>query len=530
YEWLPLGLRVLRKVENIIREQMNNAGALEVFLPALQPRELWDKTKRWDAYGKELMRLHDRHERDFCLGPTHEEIITNQVAREVRSYRDLPLNLYQFQTKFRDEIRPRFGVMRAREFLMKDAYSFDVNDASAEESYKVMYETYNNIFKRSGLEFKVVEADTGAIGGSFSHEFMVLADTGESKIVYCECGYAANFEKAAAEIEQKSGDKQISAHSLEKVKTPNVKTVIEVSQFLKVPEHRFIKSLVYDAGGAHIMVLIRGDREVNEHKLASYLKCTDIRLASEEDVLSIFSCPIGFLGPVGLKDIRIIADNTIENIKDGVTGANAVDYHYIHIDTARDINISEKADLINVNESDKCIKCGKKLSFTRGIETAHVFKLGTKYSEPLEALYLDDKGEKKHIVMGCYGIGVSRVVAAAIEQNNDENGIIWTWALAPYHICIVPVDVTNKELMATAVEIYEMLGRNGYEVLLDDRNERAGVKFKDMDLIGIPVRITIGRKFLETGKAEIKSRRTGEIELKKKEDIAGYIEKIKEKL
>jgi prolyl-tRNA synthetase len=529
YEWLPIGLKVLRKVENIIRREMNNAGALEVFLPALQPKELWEKSSRWDMYGKELMRLKDRHDHMFCLGPTHEEIITNQVARDVKSYRDLPVNLYQFQTKFRDEIRPRFGIMRAREFLMKDAYSFDIDDKASEQSYKTMYETYKKIFESCGLNFKVVEADSGMIGGSFSHEFMVLADTGESKICYCDCGYSANLEKASSNIPY-SLDKNETQKNIEKIKTPNLKTVDEVSEFIKIPKEKFIKSLVYKVNDKFIMVLVRGDREVNEYKLSSYLKTPNINLAKEEEILKEFSSPVGFLGPVNLKDVRIILDKSVKNIMNAVTGANELDCHYMNVNINRDFNCDEEADISNVEENDICIHCGKKLQFTYGIEVGHVFKLGTKYSEPMGAFYIDEKGIKKPIIMGCYGIGVSRVVAAAIEQSNDKDGIIWPWALAPYHIAVVPLDVSNELIKKTAENIYNNLSKKGYDVIIDDRDERPGVKFKDMDLIGIPIRVTIGKKFLENGNIEIKIRKTQEVSFIKENEVETFIEECKTKL
>lgn len=523
YEWLPLGLRVLKKVENIVREEMNAADALELLLPTILPKELWERSGRWSLYGKELMRLMDRHEREFCLGPTHEEAITDLVAKEVKSYRSFPLTLYQFQTKFRDEIRPRFGVMRAREFLMKDAYSFDVDDAHAEATYQTMYDAYKKIFTRCGLRFSIVEADSGLIGGSFSHEFMVLADTGEELIVSCtSCGYAANLEKATACV---ASPKEAAEQKLiQKVSTPSVKTVEKVSAFLKIPSNHFIKSLVYNVDGALAMVLVRGDRELNEHKLVSYFKCTTCRLATEQEVLSTFNAPVGFLGPVQIPDgIRVVVDTTVKNIVNGVTGANEKDFHLVNVCAVRDFALHEVADLVTVTEGDVCARCGGALSFTRGIEVGHTFKLGTKYSESMGALFLDENGQKKPAVMGCYGIGVSRVVAAAIEQNHDANGIIWPCALAPYHVAIVPIDVNNSTVMHAADEMYHMLTDAGYAVLFDDRDERAGVKFKDMDLIGIPVRVTFGKRFAEDGMVEIKFRRTGEVAYQSKENILEYL-------
>ena len=507
YEWLPLGVKVLKKVENIVREEMNKVDAQEVFLPAFQPKELWEKSGRWEFYGKELVRLSDRHDREFCLGPTHEEVITDLVADIVDSYRQLPIILYQFQTKFRDEIRPRFGVMRSREFLMKDAYSFHSTDADAENGYKIMYQVYKNIFERCGLNYRVVEADSGAIGGNFSHEFMVTAETGESAIASCDCGYAANTEKAVCTIlNQLTESANLKAFA--EVETPNKKTIKEVSEFLNIDVKRFLKTLIYVADKKYVAVLIRGDREVNEIKLAGFLGAVELRMATDEEVLEI-GLPVGFLGPIGLK-IKMVADFSVKNIIDGVCGANKKDYHLINVNFCRDIQVEDTADLMLVQEGDTCVKCGKKLSFSRGIEVGHIFKLGTKYSKPLGAEFLTDEGKRETIVMGCYGIGVSRVVAAAIEQSHDEKGMIWPWALAPYQVAIVCLDIKNEEIFNISNDLYLNLNKN-YDVLFDDRQERPGVKFNDMELLGIPVQIIIGRKFLETRQLEIKIRKTGEV-------------------
>lgn len=510
YEWLPLGLRVLHKVENIIREEMDSIGAQEVSLPAMQPRELWEESGRWDFYGKELIRLKDRNRRDFCLGPTHEEVITDLVRREVRSYKELPLLLYQFQTKFRDEIRPRFGVIRAREFYMKDAYSFDATDKNAETSYNNVFETYSRIFQRCGLKFRSVEAQTGAIGGAFSHEFMVIADTGEEIIVSCKCGYAANLEKAEgvppAKVGGKAG-KRSGLKELEEVETKNMKTVEEVGKFLKEKPDKFIKTLVYKTNGECVIVMVRGDHEVNESKVKSYLGVNEIFLADEKTIKEVTGAPLGFAGPVGLKiKCKLLADYSVEGIVNGVTGANKKDYHLKNVNINRDYSVDEILDLRRAKEGDVCPKCGKTLEFSRGIEVGHTFKLGTKYSKTLRATFLDKDGKEKYFVMGCYGIGVSRIVAAAIEQSHDQNGIIWPLPITPFQVLILPVNYEHEKIRTISNRIYKQLESAGYEVLMDDRDERAGVKFKDADLIGIPIRVTVGEKTLAKNIVEVKLR------------------------
>jgi len=515
YEWLPLGLRVLHKVENIIREEMDSIGAQEVSLPAMQPRELWEESGRWDFYGKELIRLKDRNRRDFCLGPTHEEVITDLVRREVRSYKELPLLLYQFQTKFRDEIRPRFGVIRAREFYMKDAYSFDATDKNAETSYNNVFETYSRIFQRCGLKFRSVEAQTGAIGGAFSHEFMVIADTGEEIIVSCKCGYAANLEKAEgvppAKVGGKAG-KRSGLKELEEVETKNMKTVEEVGKFLKEKPDKFIKTLVYKTNGECVIVMVRGDHEVNESKVKSYLGVNEIFLADEKTIKEVTGAPLGFAGPVGLKiKCKLLADYSVEGIVNGVTGANKKDYHLKNININRDYSVDEILDLRRAKEGDVCPKCGKTLEFSRGIEVGHTFKLGTKYSKTLRATFLDKDGKEKYFVMGCYGIGVSRIVAAAIEQGHDQNGIIWPLPIAPFQVLILPVNYEHEKIRTISNRIYKQLESAGYEVLMDDRDERAGVKFKDADLIGIPIRVTVGEKTLAKNIVEVKLRGEKEV-------------------
>lgn len=525
YEWLPLGLRVLKKVEQIIREEMNAVDGQELFLPTLHPRELWDESGRWALYGEELMRLKDRHRREFCLGPTHEEIITDLVRKEVRSYRQLPLLLYQFQNKFRDEIRPRFGIMRAREFFMKDAYSFDMDEKSAEEQYRKVFLAYEKIFTRCGLKFVSVEADPGTIGGSFSHEFMVLADSGEEEIVSSVCGYAVNSEKAEIPIPSPLVGEGKKLLPLGEVYTPNLTSVEEVGTFLKQPPEKFIKTLIYLADGQPVIILVRGDHILNETKLKNFLNCIKLYLADQATVEKISGAPVGFAGPAKLPNrekIKIFADYAIKSLVNGISGANKKDYHLINLNLGRDYQVDIFADLRKVMPGDLCPRCGEPLQFSRGIEIGHTFKLGTKYSQVLKATYLNGKGEKNFFVMGCYGIGVSRIVAAAIEQSFDENGIIWPVTIAPFPIIVVPIDYQRPSLKQTADKIYSELTEMGLEVLLDDRPERPGVKFKDADLIGIPYRITIGEKLLAQNKVEIKKRNKKEIEVINIEDVPQY--------
>lgn len=533
YEWLPLGLRVLHKVENIIREEMDSIGAQEVSLPAMQPRELWEESGRWDFYGKELIRLKDRNRRDFCLGPTHEEVITDLVRREVRSYKELTLLLYQFQTKFRDEIRPRFGVIRAREFYMKDAYSFDATDKNAETSYNNVFETYSRIFQRCGLKFRSVEAQTGAIGGAFSHEFMVIADTGEEIIVSCKCGYAANLEKAKGVPPAKVGGtagKRSGLKELEEVETKNMKTVEEVGKFLKEKPDKFIKTLVYKTNGECVIVMVRGDHEVNESKVKSYLGVNEIFLADEKTIKEVTGAPLGFAGPVGLKiKCKLLADYSVAGIVNGVTGANKKDYHLKNVNINRDYSVDEILDLRRAKEGDVCPKCGKTLEFSRGIEVGHTFKLGTKYSKTLRATFLDKDGKEKYFVMGCYGIGVSRIVAAAIEQGHDQNGIIWPLPIAPFQVLILPVNYEHEKIKTISNRIYKQLESAGYEVLMDDRDERAGVKFKDADLIGIPIRVTVGEKTLAKNIVEVKLRGEKEVREVEPDQVQELIQELTRK-
>jgi prolyl-tRNA synthetase len=527
YSYLPLGLRSIRKVETIIREEMNRAGAIEVLLPFVQPAELWQESHRWEEYGSELARFKDRHNRDCCLGPTHEEVITDIARKEIRSYRQMPLNLYQIQTKFRDEIRPRFGVMRAREFIMKDAYSFDVDEKGVDESYRKMIEAYTRIFTRCGLKFKAVEAETGLIGGTFSHEFMVLAETGEETIVSCtHCSYAVNIEKAEFRRQTKSGRtrEKGSQKPVQKVLTPEKRTVDEVTQFLHVSPQDLVKTLVFESDKGCVAVLVRGDHEISEKKLKAVWGSENIQLASEETVEEITRAPKGFAGPIGLS-VPILADLDIREMVNYVTGANEKDAHLTYVNTGRDFQVSQFVDIRKFSPGDLCPLCGKETRMDKGIEVGHTFKLGTKYSKAMGATFLDDQGREKEIVMGCYGIGVGRTVAAAIEQFYDQNGIIFPMPIAPFQVLILPVNIKMGILKETAEQLYQTFSENGIEVLYDDREETPGVKFKDADLIGIPLRVTLGEKNLKKGLAEIKKRRTGEILPVKKEEV---LSKIKE--
>lgn len=508
YTYLPLAWRVLKKIEEIVREEMDNAGGQELAMPIMQPAELWHETGRWDVYGDEMFRLKDRHNRDFCLGPTHEEMITTLVRSDVRSYRQLPLMLYQIQNKYRDEIRPRFGLMRGREFIMKDLYSFDKDEEGLDISYKKMYDAYTNIFSRCGLNFRAVEADGGAIGGSNTHEFMVIAESGEAAIVYCEaCDYAANVEKA--ELKPILAGKEAEL-PLEIVDTPNTKTIEAVSQYLGVDIKKNIKAVAFqNEKDEVILAFVRGDHEVNDVKLQNAVGAIVLRMASEEAILAVGGVP-GFMSPIGIKGATIVVDATVMEMYNAVAGANQVDKHYKNINPKRDFKDVLVTDIRLIQVGDPCPHCGKPLKTARGIEAGQVFKLGTKYSKALKAMYLDENGREKPMVMGCYGVGVSRTMAAAIEQNFDEHGIIWPAAIAPYTVVIVPINTKDAEQMEIAEKLYEELKATKIEVLLDDRKERAGVKFKDADLIGYPLRITVGPKAVNEGTVEIKVRRTGE--------------------
>ena len=508
YSYLPLAWRTLRKIEQIVREEMDAKGGQEIAMPIVQPAEIWQQTGRWDVYGDEMFRLKDRHQRDFCLGPTHEEMVTTLVKQDVRSYRQLPLLVYQIQNKYRDEIRPRFGLMRGREFIMKDLYSFDRDTAGLEISYKKMYDAYSQIFSRCGLEFRPVEADPGAIGGSGTHEFMVIADSGEAAIAYCDgCDFAANVEKAellpltsVAEAEK----------PLETVATPGKKTINDVAGYLSLSADRLIKSLAFITEKGPVLALIRGDHEVNEIKLANLLNVLQLEMAGEKEIQSLFHSEPGYIGPVGLTNITIVADASVMNMHNAVCGANEADRHFTNVLPRRDIKPTHVADIRLIREGDPCPRCSSPVKTARGIEVGQVFKLHTKYSQALDATYLDENGQEQLMVMGCYGVGVSRTMAAAIEQHHDADGIVWPASIAPYQVVIVPINTKDEPQMTMAEQIYRELSAAGVEVVLDDREERSGVKFKDADLIGYPLRITVGPKALKENCVELKVRRTKE--------------------
>jgi prolyl-tRNA synthetase len=527
YNLLPLAWRVVKKIENIIREEMDRQGGQEIMMPIIQPAELWQESKRWDVYGAELFRLKDRHDRDFCLGPTHEEIITDLVRGEVKSYKQLPLLLYQIQNKYRDERRPRFGLMRCREFIMKDLYSFDRDEEGLDVSYNKMYEAYSRIFQRCGLKFRPVEADSGAIGGNDTHEFMVLAESGEDTVVYCPdnaCGYAANVERAVSPPDLQDTGEQ--ARPAELVATPGMRTVDQVTAFLGVPAKKLIKTMVYLSEKGAVAALVRGDRDVNEIKLKKALDVINLELAGAEEVERITGAAVGFAGPVGLTGAVIVADEEVTALPNAVSGSNKSDFHYVGVNAGRDFKPGLVADIRLVKAKEPCPRCGSALSEAKGIEVGQVFKLGTKYSKALNAAFLDENGQSRPIVMGCYGIGVTRTMAASIEQNHDENGIIWPVAIAPFHVIVIPVSVRDEAQYGMALRVYRKLLDAGIEVLLDDRNERPGVKFKDADLVGYPVRVTIGSRAVEAGSPEIRLRRDGSTEMVAEGNLVSRISKI----
>lgn len=510
YTYLPLGLRVLRKVEGIIREEMDAIGGQEVLLPIVQPAELWHETGRWSDYGAEMFRLQDRNGRQFCLGPTHEEIVTALVRSEVRSYRQLPLRLYQIQNKYRDEIRPRFGLMRGREFVMKDMYSFDRDEEGLDKSYWDAYHAYERIFTRCGLEARPVEADSGAIGGDVTHEFMVLADAGEDLVLHCTtCSYAANSERAEGVSIERDPALAQELKELTEVATPNASTIEQISAFLQVRPQDCIKTLIYLADGKPVAALIRGDHELNEIKFQKFLGVATLELADSITIYETTGAPVGFAGPVGLK-IPLYADYAIVNLYNAVVGANKDEHHLTNANLERDFQVKAFADLRETQPGDPCPRCSGTLEGARGIEVGQVFKLGTKYSSALGATFLQEDGTETPLIMGCYGIGVGRTVAAVIEKNYDEDGIIWPMSIAPYHVIVVPVSMKDQAQAEAAEKLYQELQDAGVEVVLDDRNERPGVKFKDADLIGFPIRVTIGSKSLEHGQMEITIRRTKE--------------------
>ncbi len=510
YSYLPFGWRSLQKLQEIVRRELARAGAVELQMPAVQPAELWQESGRWQRYGKELLRIRDRHERDFCFGPTHEEVITDIVRRDVRSYRQLPFNMFQIQVKFRDEIRPRFGLMRGREFLMKDAYSFDVDAASLDVSYEAMRQAYCRIFEACRLEYSVVEADTGTIGGSSSHEFMVLAGSGESAVVRCpSCGYAANVEKAVtASLHWHVPDEERAATGRRTVPTPGARSVEEVAAMLGVPRERIVKTLLYETERGLVAVAIRGDREVNEVKLLNFLGAERLQLAGEEQVVAATGAPVGYAGPVELRaGIDLVADESVRGLRDFVCGANAADAHHVGCNWGIDAAPTAWGDLVMVRGGDRCPRCDGTLEELRGIEVGHIFKLGTKYSAPMQCTYLDAEGVSHPMVMGCYGLGIGRTVAAAIEQNHDADGIVWPLPLAPFAVLLVALNPDDEGVRRTAEEIYARLEARGVDVLFDDRDERPGVKFKDADLIGVPVRVVVGAKSLAEGQVEVSLRR-----------------------
>ena len=510
YTYLPLAWRVLKKIERIVREEMDAKGSQELLMPIVQPAEIWQESGRWDVYGAEMFRLQDRHNRCFCLGPTHEEMVTTLIRGDVRSYRQLPLSVYQIQNKYRDERRPRFGLMRGREFIMKDAYSFDRDEAGLDKSYQDMYDAYTNIFTRCGLNFRPVEADSGAIGGSGSHEFMVIADSGEAEIVFCtSCDYAANVEKAELFPLEAQEEAMLTK---EEVVTPDCKTIADVCAYLKLPVDHSVKAVAYNSEKGLILCFVRGDHEVNEIKVINTCGVIDLEMATEEQLAAAGTVG-GYMGPVGIenKKVIVVVDATVMKMHNVCCGANKEGYHFINVNPGRDFTPTYVADIRLIQEGDPCPHCGGEVSKARGIEVGQVFKLFTKYSSALKATYLDENGKEQPMVMGCYGVGVSRTMAAAIEQNYDDNGIIWPIEIAPYHVLVVPVNTKDEASGAKAEEIYMQLKKVGLETVIDDRNERPGVKFKDADLIGYPLRVVVGPKTLTEGKLEVKIRKTGEI-------------------
>ena len=516
YNYMPLGLKVIENVKNIVREEMNNAGAQEFLASALIPAELWQESGRWDAYGAEMFRLKDRHNRDFCLGPTHEEVFTDIVRNEIKSYKQLPLNLYQIQTKYRDERRPRFGVMRSREFIMKDGYSFDKDQEGLDLAYEKMRKAYVNIFNRCGLDAKAVAADSGAIGGSGSAEFMVKSEVGEDDVVFCTaCDYAANIEKAPSIPEHAEKEELME---VEKVETPAVKSIEDLAKFFECSPKKIAKTLIFQADDKVVAVVLRGDREANEVKIANAIgEVIELEMASEEAVKEATGAAVGFAGPMGIKVDMLLVDQEVANMYNFIIGANETDMHLKNVNYGRDFE-GIVGDFRNVTIGEKCPECGKEITISRGTEVGHIFKLGTKYSESMGATFIDEDGKAKPFIMGCYGIGVTRTVASIIEQHNDENGIIWPLEVAPYHVSVIPANVKNEEQATKAEEIYNELRKMGVEALLDDRKERAGVKFKDSELMGIPMRITVG-KMIGEGQVEFKLRNGGEVETLSIEEV-----------
>ena len=533
YNYMPLMWRVLKKVENIVREEMDRAGAQELLMPFVQPKELWEESGRWDAYGKELMRLKDRHDRIMCLGPTHEEIITALARDVIKSYKQMPVNLYQIQSKFRDEVRPRYGLLRGREFIMKDAYSFDTTQEGLDKEYQNMAQAYKRIFDRCGLETKMVQSDSGAIGGSVSHEFMVITDgdAGENDVFYCDCDYSANSNHAVSKLPQAEVDGAKYFSETKIMDTPNTHSIEELCKFLNIPATIILKSLVYIVDKKPVIALIRADKNVEETKLMNAVGGIDIRIASSAEIAELmaekgFDAVPGFIGPKGMTDIPIIADETVREMKNFVVGINQTDKHLVGANLSDIPTIENYVDIRLVEAGDFCPICGKPLKVTKGIEVGNIFQLGTKYSKPMNAVYLDENGKTQPYIMGCYGIGISRTAAAAVEAHNDEHGIKWPIAIAPYHVVIVPVNIKDELQMKVAQDMYDKLQAAGVEVVLDDRDERAGVKFKDADLIGFPFRVTAG-KSLSEGFVEYKIRETEEVlKLTPDEAVQDLINKI----
>jgi len=544
YTYLPFGWKAILKATNIVREEMDKAGAQELSLPILQPSSLWEKSGRWAEYGQELMRLKDRKDNFLCVGPTHEEIITDLVAKTVTSYKQLPFTLYQIKSKFRDEIRPRFGIIRCREFIMKDAYSFDIDEEGLEKSYQKMYEAYNKIFSRCKLNFEVVEADPGLIGGNFSHEFMAPADNGEDTIVSCtSCNYRANLEMAEClPASQKVGlpakvslpaDVSMAGvaggknEEIKELNTPGISTVEQLHKSLKIPVNQMLKTLIFEIdNNKHLAVLVRGDHEVNLTKLKRAAKTNKLEMATSEQIEKLTKAPVGFSGPVGLKDLKIIQDSSIKKDASYLCGANKKDKHITGVVPGRNFTADETADIRYITEEDSCPKCGKKISFRKGIEIGHIFKLGSKYSIPLGAKFIDKANKEKPLVMGCYGIGIDRIIAVAIEQNHDKDGIIFPVPLAPYKVLILPVNYQDEKLRKKAEEIYNALGEKGIEALIDDRDETTGVKFKDAHLLGIPLIIILGKNFLEKGEIELEVRGKEKEIVREKDIIQKLLSKI----
>lgn len=520
YNYMPIGLKVLKNIEEIVREEMNTAGAQEFLASAVLPAELWQESGRWDVYGDEMFRLKDRNNRDFCLGPTHEEVFTDIARNEIKSYKQLPVNLYQIQTKYRDERRPRFGIMRSREFIMKDAYSFDKDQAGLDVSYDKMHDAYVKIFNRCGIDAKCVEADSGAIGGANSAEFMVKSEVGEDDVVFCSaCDYAANIEKAEATPEKAEVEELLE---MEKVATPDSRGIYEVSEFLKVSPKKTVKLLMFNVDGKIVGVVVRGDREVNEVKVANAAQASgDIIMASSEEYTKATNCEPGFGGPVGIKVDLLLVDEEVANMYNMILGANETGYHLKNVNYGRDFE-GVVGDFRKIESGEKCQKCASEVTIARGTEVGHIFKLGTKYSAAMNATFIDENGKNVPFVMGCYGIGVTRTMASIIEQHHDENGIIWPLSVAPYHVSVIPVNIKDEAQMKIANKLYDELRKIGVDAILDDRNERPGVKFKDSELIGIPMRVTVGKKITD-GEVEFKLR-DGEMEVIKIEDV---LEKVK---